>query len=96
MSILIRGAKMPKNCNECALDDVGDKVCCDKWRDFVYRAVDKPMDCPLVEVSTPHGRLIDADKVIDDIERSRAFHGDALLILRDILNDAPTVIEAEE
>ncbi len=63
MSILVKGMEMPKNCKECAL--YIDGACYAKgYRD--YRSImdtAKPDDCPLVEIPTPHGRLIDADKL---------------------------------
>ena len=61
-----------------------------KWFDgeyfewFMYEEDDiddsKPLNCPLVEVPTPHGRLIDADRYL--------YSGDLI--------PEPTVIEAEE
>ena len=67
MSILIRGMDMPKNCKECDLYIEG--ACYAKgYRD--YRSImdmSKPDDCPLIEIPTPHGRLIDADALIADL-----------------------------
>ena len=81
MSLLIRGANMPKNCTVCPLerDVFGCAVCCGKAdgdrigtpiyeadlpsTDFEER---RPSWCPLVEVP-PHGRLIDADAFIKEI-----------------------------
>lgn len=58
MSIYIKGMDMPKGCYDCPLLDgeygdckVGATGLYDPYRD----------DCPLTEVSEPHGRLIDAD-----------------------------------
>ena len=65
MSILIKGMEMPKNCGECpfkGLNPTGESMICDltlfsvPW-DWI------PFDCPLIEISTPHGRLIDAEKL---------------------------------
>lgn len=90
MSILIRGMEMPKNCQECGLYIEG--ACYAKgYRD--YRSImdtSKPDDCPLIEIPAPHGRLIDADKLIDTLGVS-----DDDIYVQDILQDAPTVIEAE-
>lgn len=62
MSILIKDMEIPKNCVECKLSDHISPTECpiysiekgDYW-DKRYKY------CPLVEVPTPHGRLIDAD-----------------------------------
>lgn len=62
MSVLVKGMSVPNNCVECRLSD----------KDFVgecpiYR-IDKGdywggrfPKCPLVELTTPHGNLIDKD-----------------------------------
>ena len=51
------------------------------------------LDCPLVEVSTPHGRLIDADAL-----NPKFIHGrwdDTYVSSLDLLH-VPTIIPAEE
>jgi len=49
--VIVKGMGMPQNCDECIVN-------CD-----VFTFTDKRSpDCPLVEIPTPHGRLIDADK----------------------------------
>lgn len=53
MSVLIKGINMPKSCALCFYRDDFHNYC-------PYEA-NKERDCPLIEVSTPHGRLIDAD-----------------------------------
>lgn len=54
---------------------------------------DRPDWCPLIEIPTPHGRLIDADKLANE-----TFYGATsapYITYRKFVN-APTVIEAEE
>ena len=89
MSVLIKGMEMPALCQECDLYIEG--ACYAKgYRD--YRSImdmSKPDDCPLIEVPTPHGRLIDADAIQDyNVET----FGQRLLII----DTASTVIEAED
>lgn len=54
-------------------------------------------DCPLVEIPTPHGRLVDIKSVEDrkfttvDNEYERWWNG----ALDSVVDNAPTVIEAE-
>ena len=74
MSIIIKGMEMPTTCCNCKL------ICFDetrKWEQmtgaFVCQMTDKVIwntrrgdDCPLVELP-PHGRLIDADALADDL-----------------------------
>ena len=81
--------EMPKNCQECSLYIEG--ACYAKgYRDYKsIMDMSKPDDCPLIEVPTPHGRLIDADAIQDyNVET----FGQRLLII----DTAPTVIEAED
>ena len=64
MSILIRGMEMPKSCWRCSLSQLYEKpremLVCKITHDEVLRhKIDG--NCPLIEVPTPHGRLIDAD-----------------------------------
>ena len=46
--------------------------------------------CPLVEIPTPHGRLIDADELVR-IWTGAKFYGN----IKPIVDARPTVIEAE-
>lgn len=90
--ILIKGMEMPNSCEECPL-------CCDEafgsykcyrvkgWGNDNSRAY----DCPIVEVPTPHGRLIDADYLKKD---KININGTDFVLLVDVDN-APTIIEAE-
>ena len=105
MSILIKGMKMQTRCVECpcayftegaywdtcqAVDDQNDIG--QFWKSG------RPDWCPLVEVPTPHGRLIDAGALTELVETEFRNWGedyDASQFLGDI-EDAPTIIEAEE
>ena len=73
MSVLIKNMDMPKNCAECKLWSICE--CLNDFEDFesVCYAVEdgdliRDKNCPLVEIPTPHGRLIDVDKLMRDIE----------------------------
>ena len=105
MSILIKGMKMPKNCDSCDLiqfDDEGLEAHCPLSP--YYRWCGTPPDyrpegCLLVEIPTPHGRLIDADELIEFIteglnRKENPLGFDAIEILTEI-EYAPTIIEAE-
>ena len=74
MSILIKGMKMPKNCPQCPCAYWADHstfLGCNvkpgkryAMKDEEYRKLStRPNWCPLVEVPTPHGRLIDAKTI---------------------------------
>lgn len=96
MSVLIKGIEMPNDCSECFV-----KVReCDVIEPLKIN--ERPRDCPLVEVSTPHGRLIDADTLFELLDKTQkeieadTFGNLHIDYISDEFSDAPTVIEAEE
>ena len=107
MSVLIKGMEMPTNCCQCV---VNMEVCKRGYRYLLAHPelYDKRADdCPLVEIP-PHGRLIDADalRLLYDFSGYKPT-GDMteeefdrlmcrLPVIRAILDEAPTLIEAEE
>ena len=100
MSILIRGMEMPKRCIDCPFMVSRDNDDCILQNDEANAKFnswdDMKASCPLVEIPTPHGRLI-AEKTITEIRYHDAdgYHivnGEQLCELE---IDADTVIEAE-
>ena len=105
MSIVIKGLSMPKNCLLCPCC-VGEGI--GMGRQHYCQVIDdepcvsetyRPKNCPLVEIPTPHGRLIDADKLIAFItnglnRKENPMGFDAIEILTEI-EYAPIIIEAE-
>ena len=96
MGVLIKGMEMPHDCDSCKVSDILD---CTLW---------KPMDigerhpeCPLVEVPTPHGDLIDRDEVRDSVFNHLSIKGEENLlpaeksVFGNIIK-AKAVIEAED
>lgn len=111
MSILIKGMKMPKDCPmcPCAHWNKIDKLtgCELVWRyvpdsEIDYWQSDKRPDwCPLIEVPTPHGRIIDADefrKVVDGLPSCYNGFSDAYdkSCIIGLIDEMPTIIEAED
>lgn len=105
MSILIRGMEMPQSCFECpfmlhrCFCLVNPKI---EFTDEEYSELKgRYSGCPLAEVPTPHGRLIDMDVILaqlremslDDCSLAEDLieHG-----IDDVLDDAPTIIERED
>ena len=60
MGVYIKGIGMPQNCDECPLNS----TCGYSLHMPLYHTEKRHDDCPLIEVSESHGRLIDADAVI--------------------------------
>ena len=99
MSVLIKGVKMPETCSECYLRE---KNSCPILR-CIVEGYYRPGFCPLVEVPSPHGRLIDADALMLEFAKfARASNNsDFAPVPRgndavSLLGSAPTIIEAEE
>lgn len=90
MSILIKGIDMPKTCEECEV-----------WSLCHYPKVPKGIgrrepDCPLIEMPTPHGRFIDASELIKSYMKGTKTDIDDFYDTIDIIDNAPTILEAEE
>ena len=89
MSVLVKGMEMPKNCYVCEFITFdGGWICKRLKRKIINVGNCNPKDknCPLVEVSVPHGRLIDGDAI-----RANYSAYDCLYYIYGV----PTVIEAE-
>ena len=106
MGVYIKDMEMPGCCAECDFC-MGLSVASG---DYIYYCVEdvyvpneivmegRPDWCPLVEIPTPHGKLIDADKFKSDnplhIELDVPHVTE--VSVEDKIDDAPIVIEAEE
>lgn len=101
MSILIQGIEMPETCDDCPFPYVSASY--DKYMEcplskYEPTALKRNDDCPLVEVP-PHGRLIDADELINDgwTLQKRSYRTGVINIAEMPLNNPNihTIIEAE-
>ncbi len=67
MSVLIKQFKFPKCCYSCPISDYSDELYCNLVDSVVTEFVTRRHpDCPLVDVPTPHGDLIDRQKLLED------------------------------
>ena len=114
MSVLIEGMKIPKNCKECPLgrmDDIDfDYVlyCTANKKYADLDMYDHPMgwNCPITEVPTPHGELVDrgglmdtyADRLTAVAERYSPDSSECGILsgAMKLLAIMPTIIEAED
>lgn len=107
MSVLIKGMKMPNNCEECDfchwsnLHQTGrcdrcddEPVCADFGTDYKRT---RARFCPLVEVPTPHGRLIDADELKKEYPHDEDWEYPVNTngYVSESIDNAQTVVEAE-
>lgn len=101
MSVLIKGMDMPKDCDSCFMVDkckhrhyelmkfavLKRSGHLDEYGDFGSRLVKD--DCPLIEVPTPHGDLIDGNKM--EFRKEDREDGGEIWLWK-----ADTIIPAEE
>lgn len=108
MSVLIKGMEMPKHagvnedkdtvyrCIVIAHPDNSAELVIDTEFASPYDNGHNVKRCPLAEVPTPHGRLIDAEKLAVKIWTEGHFvTGNDCEIAVDFTQSAPTIIEAE-
>ena len=64
MGVYIRGMAMPETCKRCDFET--DELLCDLTGDCTdnVRNNERLEGCPLTEIKTPHGDLIDSDKLL--------------------------------
>ncbi len=92
MSIFIKGIDIPKCCDECVLKY---DIKCKCYIGYHHQDTSRASKCPIVEVQTPHGNLIDAKEYENDI-RKHYFDNSTVIRCTEIaLNNAAPVIEAE-
>ena len=85
MSIILKGIDMPK----CSNEDIMVVIRRDKAE--VWQTGYKERTVEAIQIPTPHGRLIDGDKI--GAEAEQTLYGE--VSYEDIAN-APTILEAEE
>lgn len=106
MGVFVRGMEMPTCCVDCDLHNPFSETPYCRRLLQVIPLEGRMENCPLVEVPTPHGRLIDADKLHDEMYH-RAFETDGDTMwqsgcwvryraVQQVQDNAQTVIEAEE
>ena len=87
MSILIKGMKMPKDCEACDL--CYDYVeCMASSYNIKINVETRPKECPLIDVPSPHGRLIYAEKLSDDLLIEKTKLAELAYISKDFKNMA--------
>ena len=98
MSVIVKGMEMPDSCSNCELcacytESKGEVYRCDLTMTPVKYFEIRLEDCPLVEVPTPHGRLIDADAIPYIFGSTHATEYDT--VTKFVINKLPTIIGAE-
>lgn len=86
MGIYIKDLAMPTSCKKCPFT-------CEKL--VFFDGKNRPQGCPLIEIPTPHGRLIDASELIKSYMKGTKADIDDFYDTIDIIDNAPTILEAE-
>ena len=101
MSVIIKGVEMPSKCWSCpcrvdnGLIGSDREYFCSALRfpDFEIDNLEQRLSaCPLKEVPTPHGRLIDADELEKCVHE---WYDVGEYVFADTIRNADTIIEAE-
>ena len=112
MSIVIPNMEMPKSCCDCNFCILRESIFGEQYYECVaHKNIDDYVKmniedvgknhktCPLVELPK-HGRLIDADKTLDELreylQSVLSHEPDIANRIYEIICDAPTVLEASE
>jgi len=104
MSVIVKGMKMPDSCAVCRFAGKGGYhmervVCMFTRKNEDAKNVDRLSDCPLVALPDKHGRLVDADAIVNamnDMKVGGEVFVTAVEYVKLIMNDADTIVEAED
>jgi len=95
MGVYLPNMEMPDKCGHCRFATAFE---CEVTKNFITTFNVRQADCPLVPVP-PHGRCVDADKLMQEMRlfvKENMLSRDDARELLETIEDAPTVIEAEE
>ena len=90
MSMFIKGINPPKSCYTCGWYN---KVQCPVNDGKCYYRTTRHPNCPLVEIHTPHGDLVDRAELLAEYDRQ---HKGPAGGARRIMEQATAIIKAEE
>ena len=87
---------MPESCAECFTRGGWSNCVFPKHMSYPNALHSRHPDCPLIEVKTPHGRMIDADAILNAKgNKIQVMTGSDFYYHESVIQYAPTVIEAE-
>lgn len=96
MSIILKGIDMPEICELCPFWVMRtDGRWCRTLHKIVDISKDRADDCPLVEISTPHGRLIDADELVKHLRKDPLFDLVERYGISGVIESRPTILDKE-
>lgn len=110
MSVIIKGMDMPSSCADCKLIIYADGTYVCPFSGIMALNIGRQDSCPLVEIPSPHGKIIDADAEIkrygldkatkygNKTEEELNFSYSQMLMyeIAGLFENAPTILDAEE
>jgi hypothetical protein len=96
MSVLIKKMEMPKGCWACPFAVGKHYECLFTKKSYNWGLTTRPSDCPLIEIQSPHGRLIDADAMCNDLATVDIQYAQMIDWCISVTEAQPTIIEAEK
>ena len=106
MGTYIKDMEFPQSCGGCSFfmwtngDMDAIPTCSRTWEQLDDEDLQRPQSCPLVDIKTPHGRLIDAHALVELVYQESKTMGepykDLELIVEQLVDKIPAVIDAEE
>jgi hypothetical protein len=94
MGLYIKGVGMPEHCWDCPCHNGEYEFCQVTGK---YYGDERQACCPLVELPSKHGRLVDADLAMEKLETDKKeAYTKHDVWLKFSTYGAPTVLEAEE
>ena len=92
MGVYIKGMALPKDCGSCGVREEAKCGTDYKWlvKHPDFYGTRRP-DCPLIEIPTPHGRIIDETEA----KKNSIDDGYDLYVSWTEIDNAPTILEAE-
>lgn len=98
MSECVVRMEMPENCCECQLRqedyEMGEEFC--PFTGVECLSIGRQNNCPIIcSLPEGHGRLVDADKLADDMKARKAFFG-RMSDPQCLVDDAPTIVPAKD
>lgn len=101
MGVYIPNMEMPKSCGECEFNYNLEGGSYEWWEcvilhDDINQFDTRRTDCPLIEIPTPHGRLIDKDELLSHLSKDPLFDLVERYGVSGVIESRPTILEAEE
>ncbi len=111
MGICVKRMEMPDDCRNCPFEmyymNCGEtrcratgKILADFYKPIPFEG--RAEECPLIELPTPHGRLIDADALLESIKEARKkdpeiedVYIDDYFTVAEWVVSAPTIVESD-